>query len=66
MRLSIIRRQTVPVSQRAHKDCIDFSRNRWYPNPAIYGLSVVGFQEQGRCYLLAADGLLASTIYNSY
>jgi hypothetical protein len=42
------------------KDCIDFSRKCWFPNPAIYGLSIVGFQgqEEDAAMLRAADGLL--------
>jgi hypothetical protein len=61
IRLSIIRRHTLLlVSKQERKDCINFSRNCWYPNLAIYRLSIVGFQgqEEDAAMLLAADGLL--------
>jgi hypothetical protein len=60
-RLFIIRRHTLLlVSKQEQKDCIDFARNCWYLNLAIYGLSSVGFQgqEEDAAMLLAAEGLL--------
>jgi hypothetical protein len=61
IRFSIIRRHILLlVSKQERKDCIDFSQNCWYPNLAIYRLSIVGFQgqeEDGRCYAASCGWL---------